>query len=46
MQERLVYAMTKGIVDYIEEDVEEARKHYDKSLDIIEGPLMNGMTKS
>ena len=35
--------LIKGIVDYIEEDTEEARKIYPKPLDVIEGPLMDGM---
>ncbi len=43
VQERLKHALVKGIVDYIEEDTEEARKHYNKPLDVIEGPLMDGM---
>lgn len=43
VQERLSHALIKGITDYIEEDVEEARQHYAKSLEIIEGPLMSGM---
>ncbi|MBC2581327.1 methionine synthase [Clostridium sp. DJ247] len=42
-KERLKYALVKGITEYIDEDVEEARKFYDKSLQIIEGPLMDGM---
>lgn len=42
-KERLKYALIKGITEYIEEDVEEARKLYDKSLKVIEGPLMDGM---
>lgn len=41
--ERLKYSMIKGITDYIDGDVEEARQHYAKALDIIEGPLMDGM---
>ncbi|MCD4791228.1 MAG: methionine synthase [Bacteroidales bacterium] len=45
VQERLKHAMVKGIVDYIEEDVEEARQQYSRSLQIIEGPLMDGMNK-
>src|SRR5207247_6892526 len=32
-----------GIVDFIEEDTEEARRQYARPLDVIEGPLMNGM---
>ena len=43
VQDRLKYALIKGILDYIEEDVEEARTHYDRSLLVIEGPLMDGM---
>ena len=35
--------MTKGIDKFIEEDLEEARAHYDRTLGIIEGPLMDGM---
>lgn len=41
--ERLSYAIVKGIPDYLQEDLDEARTTYDKSLNIIEGPLMNGM---
>ena len=40
---RLSHALVKGIVDYIDEDVEEARQQYDKPIKIIEGPLMDGM---
>ena len=43
VQTRLVHALVHGVVDYIEEDVEEARQRYPKSLDVIEGPLMDGM---
>jgi 5-methyltetrahydrofolate--homocysteine methyltransferase len=43
VEERLSHALVKGIVDYIDEDTEEARQKYDKSLDVIEGPLMSGM---
>ncbi len=43
VQERLKHALIKGIVDYIEEDTEEARKQYKKPLEVIEGPLMDGM---
>ncbi|MFO7448168.1 MAG: methionine synthase [Ignavibacteriaceae bacterium] len=41
--ERLTHALIKGIVDYIEVDTEEARKLAAKPLDVIEGPLMDGM---
>ncbi len=43
VEERLKHALVKGIVDYIEDDTEEARQKYDKPLDVIEGPLMDGM---
>lgn len=43
VQERLTHSLVKGITDYIDQDVEECRKHYDKTLSIIEGPLMDGM---
>ena len=42
-EERLKYALVKGITDFIEEDVEEARTHFEKALQVIEGPLMAGM---
>ena len=41
--ERLSYALVHGIVDYVEEDTEEARQLLDRPLDVIEGPLMDGM---
>ncbi|MEI7864491.1 MAG: methionine synthase [Chthoniobacterales bacterium] len=43
VEERLSHALIKGIVDYIDEDTEEARQKYPRPLDVIEGPLMNGM---
>jgi 5-methyltetrahydrofolate--homocysteine methyltransferase len=43
VQERLKYALMKGIVDYVEDDTEEARQLYDEPLEVIEGPLMDGM---
>lgn len=43
--ERLSYALVKGITQYIEQDIAEARQTYPFSLDIIEGPLMDGMNK-
>ncbi len=43
VQERLIHALVKGIVDYIEQDVEEARLMYERPLQVIEGPLMDGM---
>lgn len=43
VEKRLTHALVNGITDYIEEDTEEARKKYPKPLDVIEGPLMDGM---
>ncbi|MCK9426108.1 MAG: methionine synthase [Ignavibacteriaceae bacterium] len=43
VQERLKHALIKGIVDYIDEDTEEARKLYPQAIGVIEGPLMAGM---
>jgi 5-methyltetrahydrofolate--homocysteine methyltransferase len=43
VEERLSFALVHGIVEFIEEDVEEARQEFDKPLDVIEGPLMEGM---
>ena len=43
IEERLSHALVKGIVEYIDEDTEEARKKYGKPLNVIEGPLMAGM---
>ncbi|HBF20915.1 MAG TPA: methionine synthase, partial [Cryomorphaceae bacterium] len=43
VQKRIEHALVKGVVDHIEEDVEEARKHYERTLEVIEGPLMDGM---
>ncbi|WP_410676038.1 methionine synthase [Amycolatopsis sp. cmx-4-68] len=41
--ERLSHALVHGIVDYIEEDTEEARQQMARPLEVIEGPLMDGM---
>ncbi|MFO8000732.1 MAG: methionine synthase [Marinilabilia sp.] len=43
LEERLHHALIKGIPDYLEEDLTEAREKYDFALDIIEQPLMDGM---
>ena len=43
IEERLSYSLKEGIIDYIDEDTEEARKKYDRPINIIEGPLMDGM---
>ncbi|QHT69820.1 methionine synthase [Rhodocytophaga rosea] len=43
VQQRLTHSLVKGVVDYIDQDIEEARQQYDKPLQVIEGPLMDGM---
>jgi 5-methyltetrahydrofolate--homocysteine methyltransferase len=43
VEERLKHALIKGDIEYIEEDTEEARQKYDDPLQVIEGPLMDGM---
>ena len=40
---RLSHALVNGITEFIDEDTEEARQHYSKPLEVIEGPLMAGM---
>jgi 5-methyltetrahydrofolate--homocysteine methyltransferase len=44
VEERLKHALVKGIVDYIDPDTEEARQNCERPLDVIEGPLMAGMS--
>ncbi|MFW6226704.1 MAG: methionine synthase, partial [Bacteroidota bacterium] len=44
VQSRINHALVKGIDVYIEGDVLEARQHYNRALEIIEGPLMDGMS--
>ena len=43
VKERLTHALIKGIVEYIDEDTEECRQLFDRPLQVIEGPLMDGM---
>lgn len=43
VEERLRHALVKGIVDFIDADTEEARQKYPRPLEVIEGPLMDGM---
>jgi 5-methyltetrahydrofolate--homocysteine methyltransferase len=43
VEERLKHALVNGITDFIDADTEEARQKYPKPLDVIEGPLMDGM---
>ena len=42
-EKRLEHALVKGITDYIEEDTEQARRQADRPIQVIEGPLMDGM---
>ena len=44
VEARLSHALVKGIVDYIDADTEEARQKLPRPLDVIEGPLMSGMS--
>ena len=43
VEERLSHALVHGIVDYIDDDTEEARQKLGRPIDVIEGPLMDGM---
>src|SRR6202007_591842 len=43
VEERLSHALVKGIIEYLDDDVEEARQKFAKTLAGIEGPLMDGM---
>src|SRR6202012_5111197 len=43
VEERLSHALVKGIIEYLDDDVEEARQKYPRPLEVIEGPLMDGM---
>eukprot|EP00168_Porphyra_purpurea_P012168 TRINITY_DN3167_c0_g1_i10.p1 TRINITY_DN3167_c0_g1~~TRINITY_DN3167_c0_g1_i10.p1 ORF type:complete len:1184 (+),score=561.79 TRINITY_DN3167_c0_g1_i10:408-3959(+) len=43
VQERLSHALVKGIDAFVVDDTEEARQQYSKPLEVIEGPLMDGM---
>jgi 5-methyltetrahydrofolate--homocysteine methyltransferase len=43
VEERLTHSLVKGVIEYIEVDIEEVRHKFDKPLQVIEGPLMNGM---
>ena len=45
LQSRLIYALRRGIADYLEADLHEALSTYPRAVDIIEGPLMDGMNK-
>jgi 5-methyltetrahydrofolate--homocysteine methyltransferase len=43
VEERITHALVKGVIDYIDQDTEEARIKYGRPLHVIEGPLMAGM---
>ncbi len=43
VEKRLEYALVRGVLDFIEQDTEEARLAYERPLSVIEGPLMDGM---
>ena len=43
VEQRLSHALVHGLTDFIEQDVEEARGKLPRPLDVIEGPLMDGM---
>ncbi|HEX5172339.1 MAG TPA: vitamin B12 dependent-methionine synthase activation domain-containing protein, partial [Cyclobacteriaceae bacterium] len=43
VEERITHALVKGVIDFIDQDTEEARQKYGKPLTVIEGPLMAGM---
>ncbi|WP_412070152.1 methionine synthase [Rubrivirga sp. IMCC43871] len=45
VEERLAYALVKGITEFVDADTEEARLTYDRPLEVIEGPLMDGMNR-
>ena len=43
VEERITHSLVKGIIDFVDQDTEEARKKYVSPLKLIEGPLMDGM---
>ncbi len=43
VENRIAHSLVNGITDYVDADTEEARQKYPKPLDVIEGPLMDGM---
>lgn len=43
VESRLSHALVKGIIEYLDADVEEARQKYPRPIQVIEGPLMDGM---
>ena len=45
VEERLQYALVKGLGDHLDTDLKEAMEKYPRVVDVIEGPLMNGMNQ-
>ena len=45
VEERLRHALVEGILTYVETDTEEARQKYERPIQVIEGPLMDGMNR-
>ncbi|WP_090557283.1 methionine synthase [Pedobacter hartonius] len=43
VESRLSHSLVKGIIEYLDDDVEEARQQYERPIHVIEGPLMDGM---
>ena len=43
VEQRMCHALVEGIMDFVVEDTEEARKKYDRAIEVIESPLMDGM---
>jgi len=43
LQDRITHSLVQGILEFVDKDTEEARKEFGRPLDVIEGPLMNGM---
>ncbi|MEX0813829.1 MAG: methionine synthase [Chitinophagales bacterium] len=43
VEKRLEHALVKGVIEFIEADIEEARQKFDRPIQVIEGPLMDGM---
>ncbi len=43
LQDRITHSLVHGVLEFVDQDTEEARKEFGRPLDVIEGPLMNGM---
>ncbi len=44
-EQRIIFSLINGLTDYVDIDTEELRRKYDKPIEIIEGPLMDGMNE-